>query len=88
MCYCFTVTLVFTSVTYCLPAVVLQKLCQVALPLARSMEFLHEDVESMSKEFRSVTSYIVPPIATITLRALAGQLCCILPCGFCIIPFT
>lgn len=29
-----------------------QKLCQVALPLARSMEFLHEDVESMSKEYR------------------------------------
>jgi hypothetical protein len=31
-----------------------QKLCQVALPLARSMEFLHEDVESMSKEYRWV----------------------------------
>lgn len=29
-----------------------QKLCQVALPLARSMEFLHEDVDSMGKEFR------------------------------------
>jgi hypothetical protein len=34
-----------------------QKLCQVALPLARSMEFLHEDVESMSKEYRWVESF-------------------------------
>lgn len=31
-----------------------QKLCQVALPLARSLEFLHEDVDSMSKEYRCV----------------------------------
>jgi hypothetical protein len=31
-----------------------QKLRQVALPLARSTEFLHEDVESMSKEYRWV----------------------------------
>lgn len=31
-----------------------QKLCQVALPLARSLEFLQEDVESMSKEYRQV----------------------------------
>eukprot|EP00775_Hariotina_reticulata_P007878 gene7878-8074_t len=29
-----------------------QKLCQVALPLARTMEILHQDVEGMSKEFR------------------------------------
>lgn len=29
-----------------------QKLCQVALPLARSLEFLQEDVDSMSKEYR------------------------------------
>lgn len=31
-----------------------QKLCQVALPLARSLEFLQEDVDSMSKEYRCV----------------------------------
>jgi hypothetical protein len=29
-----------------------QKLCQVALPLARTMEIMHQDVEGMSKEFR------------------------------------
>lgn len=29
-----------------------QKLCQVALPLARSLEFLQEDVDSMGKEYR------------------------------------
>jgi len=29
-----------------------QKLCQVALPLARTMETLRQDVEGMSKEFR------------------------------------
>lgn len=29
-----------------------QKLCQVSQPLARSLEFLQEDVDSMSKEYR------------------------------------
>lgn len=35
-----------------------QKLCQVALPLARSLEFLQEDVDSMSKEYRWAQSCI------------------------------
>lgn len=29
-----------------------QKLCQVALPLARSLEYLQGDVDGMSKEYR------------------------------------
>ncbi|KAF6261782.1 microtubule-binding protein MIP-T3-domain-containing protein [Scenedesmus sp. NREL 46B-D3] len=37
-----------------------QKLCQVALPLARSMEFLHEDVDSMSKEYRGAGGWMQP----------------------------
>lgn len=35
-----------------------QKLCQVALPLARSLEFLQEDVDSMSKEHRCACLWV------------------------------
>ena len=32
-----------------------QKLCQSSHPLAKSMDFIAEDLENMQKEYRSVT---------------------------------